>query len=166
MSDTDTKPWYKQFWPWFIIALPASVVVAGLTTVYIAFNNADTLVNDNYYKDGLAINRTLEQDARARDLGLEAQVRFDTATGEVFVTVAGDAGDAPLELLLLHPVDAHRDRQVLLTALAGGRYRADLDSFPRHRYYLRLQPTGGGHWRLNGELDLGQRSSVVLGSDA
>ncbi|MDX2349593.1 MAG: FixH family protein, partial [Porticoccus sp.] len=44
----DTKPWYRQFWPWFLMALPGSVVIAGLTTVYIAFNGADTLVNDNY----------------------------------------------------------------------------------------------------------------------
>ena len=29
-------PWYRQFWPWFVIALPASAVIAGLTTVWIA----------------------------------------------------------------------------------------------------------------------------------
>ena len=32
----DTVPWYQQFWPWFLILLPASVVVAGLTTLVIA----------------------------------------------------------------------------------------------------------------------------------
>ncbi len=31
-------PWYKQFWPWFLIALPASVVVASLITVTLFFN--------------------------------------------------------------------------------------------------------------------------------
>ena len=40
----DTKPWYRQFWPWFIIALPASAVVAGLTTLWIAVQTTDSLV--------------------------------------------------------------------------------------------------------------------------
>ena len=26
----ESIPWYRQFWPWFLIALPATVVVAGL----------------------------------------------------------------------------------------------------------------------------------------
>ncbi|MFT7320700.1 FixH family protein, partial [Congregibacter sp.] len=30
------EPWYQQFWPWFLIALPGSVVIAGLSTLYIA----------------------------------------------------------------------------------------------------------------------------------
>lgn len=37
-------PWYKQFWPWFIIALPASVVVASFYTLYLAISNPDPLV--------------------------------------------------------------------------------------------------------------------------
>ena len=57
----DTEPWYRQFWPWFIIMLPASVVVAGLSTWYIAHRHADDLVVDEYYKSGLAINRQLEK---------------------------------------------------------------------------------------------------------
>ena len=70
----DTKPWYRQFWPWFIIALPASAVIAGLTTVYIAFDEPDGLVVDDYYKEGLAINQTLARDQRAAQLGLSALV--------------------------------------------------------------------------------------------
>lgn len=40
----DTKPWYKQFWPWFIIMLPASAVVASVATLFIAINNPDYMV--------------------------------------------------------------------------------------------------------------------------
>ncbi len=40
-------PWYKQFWPWFIIALPASVVVASFITLWIAISNPDQLVVDD-----------------------------------------------------------------------------------------------------------------------
>ena len=41
------QPWYRQFWPWFIIALPASAVVAGLLTLWIAMSNPDYLVIDD-----------------------------------------------------------------------------------------------------------------------
>lgn len=42
----DIQPWYKQFWPWFIIALPASVVVASFFTLWLAVSNPDHLVVD------------------------------------------------------------------------------------------------------------------------
>lgn len=40
----DTEPWYKQFWPWFIMGLPAIAVIASVTTLFIAINNPDYLV--------------------------------------------------------------------------------------------------------------------------
>jgi len=45
-------PWYRQFWPWFIIALPASAVVAGLYTFWLAVSNPDHLVieDDEYQR--------------------------------------------------------------------------------------------------------------------
>mgnify|MGYP001818893455 CR=1 FL=1 len=39
-------PWYRQFWPWFIIALPAAVVVASFFTLWLAISNPDPLVVD------------------------------------------------------------------------------------------------------------------------
>ena len=53
---TDDKPWFKQFWPWFLIILPGTVVIASLATVIIAFKGADDVVSKDYYKEGLAIN--------------------------------------------------------------------------------------------------------------
>jgi hypothetical protein len=40
-------PWYRQFWPWFIIALPAAAVIASLFTLYLAVSNPDYLVVDD-----------------------------------------------------------------------------------------------------------------------
>jgi hypothetical protein len=37
-------PWYKYPWVWFIIALPASAVIAGVITVYIAHQNAPQVI--------------------------------------------------------------------------------------------------------------------------
>ncbi len=38
------KPWYKQFWPWFLLALPASVVIASMFTIFLAVQNAPVLI--------------------------------------------------------------------------------------------------------------------------
>lgn len=160
---TDTLPWYRQFWPWFLIALPGSVVVAGLITVYIAFKHADSTVNDQYYRDGLAINQVLAQDQLAGRLGAAAEINWDKLTGEVLINLSIQA-DYPrqLRLLLLHPTDQSRDLEVTLVGGAMGHYRADLERAPQHRYYLRLEPLPERQWRLQGEMDFGRQEQVRL----
>lgn len=37
-------PWYRQFWPWFIIALPASAVIGSFVSLWLAVSNPDQLV--------------------------------------------------------------------------------------------------------------------------
>lgn len=63
VHDTDTVAWYRQFWPWFLIALPGVVVIACMITIYIAVTNPDPLVDGNYYKQGLTINERLPDPA-------------------------------------------------------------------------------------------------------
>ena len=41
---TPEPPWYRQFWPWFIIALPASAVIASLISLYLAITRPDYMV--------------------------------------------------------------------------------------------------------------------------
>lgn len=45
--DRDTRPWYKQFWPWFVMALPATAVAASLVSVTLAVNNAPVITDDS-----------------------------------------------------------------------------------------------------------------------
>lgn len=58
-SHTDTvkqPPWYRQFWPWFLIALPLSAVIASGVTVYLAVSAPDPIIkNDRYEKLGPVI---------------------------------------------------------------------------------------------------------------
>lgn len=49
---TDQKPWYKQFWPWFIMAIPACGVIAGITTVFIANSHAPIITNTHIERFG------------------------------------------------------------------------------------------------------------------
>ena len=58
-------PWYKQFWPWFIIALPASVVVASFVTLWLAISNPDhVIVTDDEYRQ---LKSELKAQAPAKD---------------------------------------------------------------------------------------------------
>ena len=155
----DTLPWYRQFWPWFLILLPASVVVAGLSTVYIANRHADDLVVDDYYKDGLAINRQLEKKQRAKDRQISAQLQFSDEI--VSVQVTGPVAASELLLLMSHPLESDRDFNVALSRFGPGQYRGSLQQpvAPRWHWTLQLQQAEG--WRLDGAVeaaDLGDAS--------
>jgi|GEM_PF-3405660 len=43
----DETPWYKQFWPWFIIAFPATSVIVSLTILWLAISHPDSSVLDD-----------------------------------------------------------------------------------------------------------------------
>jgi hypothetical protein len=46
------RPWYKEPWPWVIIAIPASAVIMGFITFYLAVTNPDYLVvEEDQYRE-------------------------------------------------------------------------------------------------------------------
>lgn len=51
----DTQPWYKEPWPWLLMAGPAIVMVACIYTIYLAFNHYDEPLIGGAYKRGLQI---------------------------------------------------------------------------------------------------------------
>lgn len=161
LPDSDTKPWYRHFWLWFIISLPASVVVAGLSMLYIANKHADDLVVDDYYKDGLAINVQLAKKQRATELGLSAQLQF---SGEmVTVELSGPVKDSGLRLLLSHPLDADRDFAVPLVRVAPGFYRGSMGREVAPRWHWILQGLRRDDWRLDGAIEATDIDDVAPG---
>ncbi len=58
-------PWYRQFWPWFIIALPAAAVIASFITFYLAVSRPDYLVVDD--KEYQQLNSELKVHAPAQE---------------------------------------------------------------------------------------------------
>jgi len=44
MNEKDTLPWYRHFWPWFVILLLGSAVSASLYTVYLASSTAEPVL--------------------------------------------------------------------------------------------------------------------------
>ncbi|TDG12035.1 hypothetical protein E2F43_16900 [Seongchinamella unica] len=146
----DNEPWYRQFWPWFLILLPATVVVAGITTVVIANRGADDLVVDEYYKDGLAINRKLEKKERADALGIGATL--EVYGSEILVKTAGPVDSEKLQLLLSHPLESDRDFEVVVVQSVPGEYRGRLQTAIAPRWHWALIHDGELAWRLDGSI--------------
>ena len=163
---TQTLPWYKEPWPWLVMAGPAIVVVASFITLGLAISSNDGLVADNYYKEGLAINRALEHDARARALGLAAILRLSEQGGAVHVDVKLDnpagrsSGREVLHLILAHPTRVGLDREANLMPDGRGGWRGTVDGLPAGRWHMLLEAPAAW-WRLVGEWDQ-QAQSVKL----
>jgi hypothetical protein len=56
-------PWWRYPLVWLVIGLPAAVVMASLASAWIAVHTTDTVVEENYYRKGIEINRTLPDKA-------------------------------------------------------------------------------------------------------
>lgn len=156
MTEQDAKPWYRQFWPWFLISLPASAVIASLYTLSLAVRTTDSLVVTS--EDGMDVvaGRHLAAEALATELGLTALIDIDTNSGAIVATVTAELqADWPktLDLLLSHPAFAVRDQTITLTASrpdnAGNpTWSGHFVDVPDGRWYLVL--ADGDTWRLNG----------------
>jgi len=146
-------PWYKQFWPWFLIGLLASSITFSLLYLTLSIRYYDGSVGGDYYKQGLAINEQLAKQEHAKTLGLEAMMRADPQTGDIVVDLQGERRPERLHLALIFPTDSDRDRSVSLEHVRNGRYVGAIDEPLNYRWYLQLQPAEGqdAEWRLTGE---------------
>ena len=141
------KPWYREPWPWILMAGPAIVVVAGLATTVIAVVSFDGMVADDYYKQGLGINRLIEREENARTLGISGSVQFSEDHTRVRVVLGPGPRPASLRLALVHPTLPAEDQTIALASTAPGVYEGAMRAPRRGRLHLRLEDAEG-HWRL------------------
>jgi uncharacterized protein len=147
----DKKPWYKERWPWLLMAGPALVVVAGIVTVWLAIVSNDGLVADDYYKQGLAVNQRLQRDQVAESLGLQADLM--RAGGQIRLMLrATDQLALPgsLKIKIMHPTRAGHDLVVDMVAEGNGFYGGRLAADIGGRWHVSIEDPAG-QWRLQGD---------------
>ena len=161
---TAERPWYRQPWPWLLMAGPAIVVVAGFTTLWLAASTDDGVIADDYYKRGLLINRTLERTDRGVALGLVAELSI-AADGAVRVGLGGRSEVAPAVLMLkvAHPTRAGLDRSAALTRGADGSYSGRIEPLAPGRWLVSLETDA---WRLPTMSVDGTEGRATLGAPA
>jgi hypothetical protein len=154
-----TLPWYKHRWPWILMAGPGIVVVASAITLYLALKSNDGLVAEDYYKQGLSINRVLEKDNQARKLGISAHLNFADDRLDVSLKSKQDVPVA-IRVTLAHPTRSGLDKTLLLRGM-NGRYQGALPELSAGRWLVAVTDEANT-WRLSTEMTFPQQQQIEL----
>jgi hypothetical protein len=164
MQTRGLQRWYREPWPWLLMAAPAAAVLAAAITIGLAVRSADGLVAEDYYRQGLAVNQRLARVQTAEALGIGGTLALDPESGGAIAAhLRAERGALPatLELTLSHPTRAGLDQRVRLLAAGGGRYAGRAAALAPGRWHAIVE-NDAGHWRISGDLLVpGQRSAEL-----
>jgi hypothetical protein len=76
-----SAPWWKFGHVWLVVGGPAVVVVASFITLYLAVTRPDPVISEDYYRLGIDINKTMNDETSAASLAPALQARNHAATG-------------------------------------------------------------------------------------
>ncbi len=159
MRSAASLPWYRHRWPWFLMAGPGVVVVAGFVTLWLAIKSNDGLVTDDYYKKGLEMNQSLARSSAAKAMGVVAEARF---TSERVLVKLSARGDLPgkIRVTIAHPTRAGFDQSVLLPGV-GGAYQGAVAPLTPGRWQIIISDEANT-WRLNSEIQLPEQLQITI----
>ena len=146
--DDTQRAWYQEPFVWMVIAFPAAAVIAGFVTMYLAVASWDGLVVDDYYKRGLEINRLLDRERRAAELGLALRVAMDAEAGTMVLTLDAAPGfeyPPAIDALVFHATREGLDRTYRMTRVGDAMYRATGVTVTPGRWYVEVGTPG---WRV------------------
>ncbi len=146
------------------MAGPAIVIVAGFATAWLAIISNDGLVDDNYYKVGLAVNQELKQRQLAAELNINAQLSLGADKRSVDLVLNGLPKEAlpdTLQLRLVHPTRKGEDQRINLVR-SGNVYRGEISqSLGTGRWHVVIEDLLAG-WRMDGNWDIQKNNAVVV----
>ena len=164
VAEGTSVPWHRQPLVWLVIAIPASAVLMGVVLIVVSIRSFDGVVEDDYYRRGLEINRDLARDRLASRRGLRAELSFDWEQGVVEAALLQQAGTPDalpdrLRLSLVHPTRAGRDRTMSLERGDDGRYRGWIARLAPGNWHLRIETEA---WRISGRMPVPGTGRVGL----
>lgn len=155
------KPWYKQFWPWFLIILPLIVVSWTIATVIIFSKNSVSLVTEDYYKKGKGINVDISKINIAKELGLSVNLVSHQDSIDIKLT-KGQLDHYPaINVLFAHRTLPNRDFSTMVTSDANGNYRVILDHELKGPWFIEVTPHDEA-WLIQGRINFPVSSPTML----
>jgi len=149
MQVEDTKPWYQQFWPWALMVMPATAVVAGLYTYSLAASGSSGLVVDDYYNVGKAINYSLAKGQKAADMGLHGNLVLNGQSVRLLLNNAEIQSQQQLFLRLYHATRSGLDQSVVLGNAGAGVWSGQVQGLAAGKWHVHLASQDES-WRLSG----------------
>jgi uncharacterized protein len=120
---TERTVWYREPWPWIVMAGPALAVIGSLVSTYLAVHGADPVVDENYYEHGLQINRELARAQQASHIQLQADLQM---TGvhrgdevRVHLMANEQLRDSAIRIRLINPIGEFSERTAVLGRVPG-----------------------------------------------
>ena len=160
------SPFYKNPALWLVVGLPLATVIVGTLFFIYSIKYDDGAVIDDYYKKGKQINMTIERDEIAAQYNLAALIEFDIPRKLLNLSLkADDSFSYPEELTLrfIHRTLSARDVELKLVKQELNQYLAVLPDIPASHWRIEM---GTQNWRLKGQIEYPQESSIELGVDA
>lgn len=141
--------WWQEPMVWLLIILPLSAVIGGALTIWVAANNADSLVSEAHVKEGLAVRQIGHADQLAESLAMAANLNAEP--GQLSIQLEGNLATWPGELILTmsHPADSRQDIVLTVGHAGHDRYIANYASIPAGKRLLELTPADRT-WRITG----------------
>jgi len=147
MND-DKTDWYREPYVWLLIAFPLLAVVGGFITLGLAIASNDGLVVDDYYKEGLMINRVLKRDQAAAALGLEAGIEISPERDRIALSLRGNSyfvAPVVLQVSFLHATRKGFDRHITAQKSGNNVYSAGISPLIKGHWYVQIE---ADNWRL------------------
>jgi uncharacterized protein len=168
MSGSERKPAWREPGFWLVMAPLLLVLVVSIGTVSLAFRVADDRVQDDYFKQGRMINKDFDLEQNALDLAVEGTLQFDFSRAEVRAELDAQIQPGELHLTFSHPVDATRDKTLILHRIGEREFRADLPQVFEGHWYLVIsvapataqENTVQKGWRVTADVDFHKSPTV------
>ncbi len=162
LNDIDSEPWYKQGWPWALIAIPFLTVIAGVITIMIAYDTDDSLVKDNYYKEGLALNNNFKRLDVAKNNNMLASLHIDLNANLARLEIQSDAElKETITVMLYHPTLGKMDRVLKFIHLSGNEYISEFKDLESSLWHLSIEDDTK-NWLLKSRWQYPEKTSLTI----
>lgn len=156
--------WYREPWPWVLILLPLTTVIASCYSFFLFEQHKVALVSEDYYQQGKAINQDLTRLRQAQALAIVAELSQAPKSDNVTVKLnKGKLANYPIILVVLqHRTLPAQDIWQRLTAKDNlGHYSFKLAEPLQGPWYIEITDVAKT-WAINGTIKLPEQATALL----
>lgn len=147
--------WYREYYVWLVIFFPLTAVIGSVFTIFFAIKSNDGLVVDDYYKEGLKINRTLERDQITVEHEINAYIDIKKISNEIVISLVGNSKftlPKQIQVSILNATRSGLDKKFsLILDKEKNMYIGYLPILPYGKWYIHIETN---KWRIIKQLDI------------